>query len=280
MQPSTREPRTGLAHLTAQWGPTWIWLLLDLALAAIASSVVTFFVILPLKEPLDGFAFQARSNYQVVTDVSTGGPHSPDTVITVDGVPLAPISAVSGPVLDSNRITTVELVVVRDMNWYVAHVLGSNVGQMPASGALLDHESALKLGVERGDKVVVALSLLADSVSPTVEIGGLVPPYVSVSASHATGLLVVESRTLPSAAADFIANPTGLAAGHGHALEYDAGLTVGKTRTSEMGHFLLTLLSEDRIVANAGVVLFAVLLWLTIAFRIGQQALQRIAGRS
>lgn len=263
------------------WKSTSSILALELPLLVAVSALVTFFVALPLKGPMDGFLYQVRAGYDRI-DVQTGGP-APVGGLKVERLVDFPVAPQPGPgqsLAYTPLLTRLDLDIVDDLAAYRAKAIGGNLivgGEAP--GILLDADSALRMNVHVGDKVVLLISLLVDGQSPPVlTVAGLLQPYASPDDPAKHGLAVVERGLVPAAFLDTVSG-TDLQSVMREEVEFDGPAVSGSMGRAEAAMaFVLQLFSTNWLPILGGVLLFAVLLFTSVVARSTGHAIRRVRG--
>lgn len=242
--------------------------LFELPLLAAVAAVIVFFGCLPLKRPLDGAAFFSRSAFDRVAvlqgpTLESGG----DTIV----FPLFPVirGRPDGESLAfTPELQTVEVDVVSDLAYFVDSVLGDNVRAWDGqSGAIVDEDTASRLGVDIGDSVTLHGPALGGAMAPSVPVVALSNPYTNPEDRSTTGIIVVPRAALPDGAVEEFAGvvPPGQ---EPYARLYDppAG-TASIGRAEVVVSFVAHLFRIDTILAVMGVFAFAGVLWVAAGIR-------------
>ena len=236
---------------------------------ALVATVVLFFGGLAMKRPVDGAMFFARSAFDrvavVAPETSTG------TATFADVMPRFPVvrAPEAGQTLTfTPDLQTVELDVVDDVQAFATGVLGGNVQNtdgMP--GAFVDDDTARRLGVTIGGAIILDSAAIGGQESSPIRVVGIVAPYTSPRNHHETGLVVVD-RTLVSERLIADAAPLLPPADGPFRRIYGTpsdDLADAATRADLVAVFVGDLVGRDTILAMAGIVVFAGLLWLAAA---------------
>lgn len=249
-------------------------LLLELVLLIAIAASIMFFGGLILKRPVDGLLFMNRAAFDgYATDSATSSPV--DAVIVLPRFPVVRDNGQGGMGF-TPEMQTVEVNLVPKLSDFADNVLGENAPAVEDGlGALVDEDTARRLGVGVGDRIVLNAAVLGGDPQPALEVVGLMRPYSSIRSRGETGLVVVEAASVPDGFVESIA-PIVLPDAAPTIRRYgEAGPDV--TTRAELGQqFLAQLFGQDVIAATLAVFAFAGLLWLASLTRMLSHLLRRL----
>lgn len=250
-------------------------LIVEIVLTAIVAATVVFFVAIVAKRPTDGarFFFRAAFGEYVERPAGTTG----DGVTVFPAMPVVRDPGPTGSLASTTRLETIEVAIVTDVAAFARDVLGGNASSAgSADDALVDVDTALRLGLSVGDSVVLdTLVVGADRVA-TARVGGLISPYVSPT-DHSTGLVI-----FPAARADagFVAGVAQFFIGDAQPRvrlyrSHATGQAEAVDRTWAAWSFVAQLFGADMLAALGGIAVFAGVLWVSVASRLISRAIRQ-----
>lgn len=250
-------------------------LVAEVLLTAVVAATVVFFVGIVVKRPTDGatFFFRAAFGEYVERPAGTTG----DGVTVFPAMPVVRDPGPTGSLASTPRLETAEVDIVPDVAAFARDVLGANASSAgSADDALVDVDTALRLGLSVGDSVVLnALVVGADRVA-MARVAGLISPYVTPT-DQTTGLVV-----FPAARADagFVADVAPFFGGDAQprARLYRPNAT-GQAdvvdRSGAAWSFVAQLFGADMLAALGGIAVFAGVLWVAVASRLIGRAIRQ-----
>jgi hypothetical protein len=264
------------------WRPLAKTVAFEVPLLVAVAAIVTFFVSLPLKAPMDGLFFQLRSSYSTMSTSDGSSEGSDGTQVDrLAGFPVAPVPA-GGYRPDYTPLEVrLRLDVVPSLAAYQARVVGSNVTEVSGDGMgiWIDQDSALRMGVGMGDQVALLGAQLVDGMdSPLLTVTGILRPYASPDDMHASGLAVVARDALPAAFAAEALGTTDLVSVTRSHLVFDGSDPGAASRSSLAAGFVLELFSADWLPILGGLLGASLLLFLGAVARSAGHFLRRMRG--
>lgn len=251
-------------------------ILAEVLLTALVAAAVVFFTGVVVKRPADGAAFFFRAAFGDYDE-------TPLSDSTAEGVTVFPAMPVlrdpgsGGSLAVAPRLETVEADIVPDIALFAREVLGANAGSVvPADGALVDVDTALRLGLSVGDQFVLDARVVGADIVATARVVALISPYVAPT-TYSTGLVV-----LPATRADagFVADVTPYFVGDAQpvARRYrleSTGQAESVSRTATAWSFVTQLFGVDMLAALGGIAVFAGVLWVAVASRMIGRAVRQ-----
>ena len=147
---------------------------------------------------------------------------------------------------------------------------------MPADGALVDVDTALRLGLSVGDDIALDPRVVGAERVATARVVGLISPYVAPT-THSTGLVV-----LPASRADagFVAEVTPYFVGDAQPVVRRYRLeTMGQadsvSRTATAWSFVAQMFGVEMLVSLGGIAVFSGVLWVAVASRMIGRAVRQ-----
>lgn len=251
-------------------------LVFELVLLATIACSIMFFGGLILKRPLDGLTFMAGAAFDSFSTATTVGATDGDPVTVLPRFPVIRDKGLGG-LGYSPEMQTVEVDIVPDLGEFADDVLGSNVvATVGGEGVLVDVDTARRLGVGIGDRVILNALVLGGTATPALSVVGLTRPYSSIRTRGETGLVVVEAESLP---ADFANSISNLVLPDDAPIVRHYGGRDGLDVTSREGliqQFLAQLFGQEVLAATLAVFAFAGLLWLATVTRMLRHLLDRL----
>jgi hypothetical protein len=250
-------------------------LLVEIVLTAIVAATVVFFVGIVVKRPTDGasFFFRAAFGEYVESPAAAAG----DGVIVLPAMPVVRDPGATGSFASTARLETVEVAIVPDVAAFARDVLGANagVGTSPDE-ALVDVDTALRLGLSVGDTVVLDGLVVGAERVATARVAGLIAPFVE-PAYLSTGLVVFPAAR---ADADFVAAVTPFFVGDAvpRTRQYRSNVTgdpEAVDRTGAAWSFVAQMIGADMLAALGGIAIFSGVLWVAVASRLIGRAIRK-----
>lgn len=250
-------------------------LIAEILLTAVVAATVVFFVGIVVKRPADGAAFFFRAAFGEY-DEGPAGTLSGDGVMVFPGMPVVRDPGTAGSLAVSPRLETVEVDIVPDVAGFARDVLGANAGTAgDLDGALVDVDTALRLGLSVGDDVALDARVAGADRVASARVVGLISPYVTPT-THTTGLIIFPAS---HADAGFIAEVTPFFVGDAqprlrlyHTEATGQGGAVD--RSGAAWSFVMQLFGVDMLAALGGIAVFAGVLWVAVASRMIGRAVQ------
>jgi hypothetical protein len=249
-------------------------LLLELVLLVAVATSIMFFGGLILKRPVDGLLFMSRAAFDgYATDSATSSPA--DAVIVLPRFPVVRDNG-RGGLGFTPEMQTVEVNLVPKLFDFATNVLGENAPAVASGlGVLVDEDTARRLGVGVGDRIVLNAAVLGGDPMPALEVVGLMRPYSSIRSRGETGLVVVEASSLPETFVEGVA-PLVLPDDAPTLRRYGEPGPDVTTRERLGQQFLAQLFGQDVIAATLAVFIFAGSLWLASLTRMLNHLLRRL----
>jgi hypothetical protein len=251
-------------------------IIVEVLLTALVAAAVVFFTGVVVKRPADGAAFFFRAAFGEYGEEPLR-PSAAGGVTVFPAMPVVGDPGSAGTPAVAPRIETVEADIVPDVAVFARDVLGANAdGLLPAEGALVDVDTALRLGLSVGDNLVLDPRVVGADRVATARVIGLISPYVAPT-THSTGLVVVAATR---ADADFVAEVTPYFVGDAQPVTRrygpgSAAQTAGVARTTTAWSFVLQLFGVDMLAALGGIAVFAGVLWVAVTSRMIGRAVQQ-----
>jgi hypothetical protein len=255
----------------------------EVVLVAFVAAAVVFFVGLVVKRPIDGAMFFARAAFEAYVERPIGADRTSSGTITVfPAFPVVPAPDAGGSLASTPLLETVEVDIVDDVAGYAREVLGADMVEGPrlhlasaSAGALIDTDTALRLGVGPGDQILLNGLVLGGDRVAAATIFGLVAPYVRPTPDHSTGLVVFPASQLD---ASFVANAAALLVPDAQPRARVFGndpVNSDIVREEAAWSFVLGFFSIDRLVALLGIGVFGGAMWVAVAGRMIGRAVRR-----
>jgi hypothetical protein len=260
------------------WRPGVVFALIEVPLLAAVAATAFFFGGLVMKRAVDGALFFSRASFATMAVVEPGSTASgAHEAVVLPRFPVVRAPGPGGSLEYTPELQTVEVDVVESLDPFVRDVLGTNVVAGSAvAGALVDEDTAIRLGVGMGDSIVLDGAVLGAHESPGARVVGLLRPYTSPRNPAETGLVVVAQ---PLVSQGFVEEVAGLLPAGDQPVRriYDADPpTPGSvTRDDVVAVFMARLVGADAVLAVIGILAFAGILWLAAIWRGVEHAVGR-----